>query len=407
MGALALLAILMGATSGIGGVLMGVSFVVIGAGAWAALTGRTWVGRVGRKAGGVLAGVGFGLLLTGAVVGAATSSVPTEAREEPTVTATPATSPKEASSPAPAVVVGPETSPSPSPSSSPSPSPTPTTPEPAVPEVVESEPTTALAALALLEVRPRDAKTGYDRDLFGYRAVDLDRNGCDTRNDILGRDLTGVVFKPGTRDCVVMSGVLFDPYTANAVVFERGDGGNLVQIDHVVAMSDAWQKGAQHLDEDALHGLGNDPLNLLAVYARANSQKGDGDAATWLPANKAFRCAYVARQVAVKYAYGLWLAQAEKNAIERVLGGCPEEPLPTALTVPDVPTPSETIAPEPKPEPTPTPTAEPSPTPTSAPENVYYKNCTEARAAGVTPLYRGDPGYAKHLDRDGDGVACE
>jgi len=181
MGALGLLAILMGASSGIGGVMMGLSFVVIGAGAWAALTGRTWLGRVGRKAGGVMAGVGFGLLLTGAVVGAATAPVPTEAREEPTITATPVASSKETTTPAPAVVVEAEASPSPSPSSSPSPSPTPTAPAPVEPAVVESEPTTALAALALLEVRPRDPKTGYDRDLFGYRAVDLDRNGCDTR----------------------------------------------------------------------------------------------------------------------------------------------------------------------------------------------------------------------------------
>jgi len=286
------------------------------------------------------------------------------------------------------------------PSSSPSPSPT--AHEPLAPEVVDSEPTTALAALALLEVRPRDPKTGYDRDLFGYRAVDLDRNGCDTRNDILGRDLREAVFKPGTRDFVVLSGVLFDPYTASAVTFDRGDGGNLVQIDHVVALGDAWQKGAQRLDEDTLRALGNDPLNLLAVYARANSQKGDGDAATWLPSNKAFRCAYVARQVAVKHAYGLWVAPAEKDAIERILRACPDEPLPVAATVPDVPQPSETIAPEPPaPTPSPTPTAEPEP------DDVYYKNCTAAREAGVTPIYEGQPGYGRHLDRDGDGVACE
>lgn len=177
-------------------------------------------------------------------------------------------------------------------------------------------------------MRPRDPKTGYDRDLFAYRSVDLDRNGCDTRNDILRRDLRDVVLKPGTHGCVVLSGVLHDPFTGDAIVFERGDSANLVQIDHVVALSDAWQKGAQHLAEAALHGIGNDPLNLLAVYGPANQQKGDGDAATWLPRNKSFRCAYVARQVAVKHAYGLWVVQPEKDAIERVLAGCPHEPLP-------------------------------------------------------------------------------
>ena len=75
----------------------------------------------------------------------------------------------------------------------------------------------------------------------------------------------------------------------------------------------------------------NDPLNLAAVGRATNRAKSDGDAATWLPPNKRFRCAYVARQVAVKAAYGLWVTDAERDAIARVLSSCPAEPLPPAL----------------------------------------------------------------------------
>jgi hypothetical protein len=96
-----------------------------------------------------------------------------------------------------------------------------------------------------------------------------------------------------------------------------------VQIDHVVALSDAWQKGAQKLSLATRTALANDPLNLLAVKGRLNSQKGDGDAATWLPPLKSYRCAYVARQVAVKAKYSLWVTVAEKAAIKGILDKCP------------------------------------------------------------------------------------
>ena len=101
-----------------------------------------------------------------------------------------------------------------------------------------------------------------------------------------------------------------------------------MQIDHVVALSDSWQKGAQQWDAATREAFANDPLNLLAVDGPLNQQKGDGDTATWLPPNKAFRCAYVARQVGVKYTYGLWVTQAEQDAMVRVLSTCPTEPLP-------------------------------------------------------------------------------
>lgn len=129
--------------------------------------------------------------------------------------------------------------------------------------------------------------------------------------------------------CIVESGVLHDPYTNSIINFLRGVGtSNAVQIDHVVALSDAWQKGAQKLSSSARYALYNDPLNLLAVDGPTNGQKSDSDAASWLPPNKSYRCSYVARQVAVKQKYSLWVTAAEKEAIKRVLAKCPKQKLP-------------------------------------------------------------------------------
>jgi len=129
--------------------------------------------------------------------------------------------------------------------------------------------------------------------------------------------------------CQVTSGRLDDPYTAKTIAFTRGASTSAdVQIDHVVALSDAWQKGAQQLSAERREELANDPLELLAVDGPANQQKSDGDAATWLPANKPFRCQYVARQIAVKKKYGLWVTQAEKDTMLRVLSVCPGQLLP-------------------------------------------------------------------------------
>jgi Protein of unknown function (DUF1524) len=175
---------------------------------------------------------------------------------------------------------------------------------------------TALAALAKLAVKGRAPKTGYDRAQFGSGWASSD--GCDTRERILSRDLRRTV---GT-SCHMQSGLLADPYTATSIAFVRG-GASEVDIDHVVALGDAWQKGAQQWTYAKRVRFANDPLNLLAVDASANRQKGDGDAATWLPANKAFRCAYVARQVSVKLKYALAVTAAERDAMRRVLGRCP------------------------------------------------------------------------------------
>ena len=190
---------------------------------------------------------------------------------------------------------------------------------------------TATSLLETLPVKGRAPMTGYDRDRFGPDWPDVDGNGCDTRTDILVRDL---VERRMAGRCYVRSGVLLpDPYTGRGLTYVRGR--SVVDIDHVVALGNAWVTGAQQLPRRVRIALANDPLNLLAVSASANRQKGDGDAATWLPSNKRFRCAYVARQVAVKAKYRLWVTRAEREAIVRVLGVCPGQRVPADGTLPD------------------------------------------------------------------------
>ena len=181
----------------------------------------------------------------------------------------------------------------------------------------------ARVALAALKVKGRAPLTGYDRAAFGPDWQDVDRNGCDTRNDVLRRDLTAVTLKPGTGGCLVLAGTLADPYSGRKMVFERGAlASATVQIDHVVALADAWQKGAQGWPAAVREAFANDPANLLAVNGDLNQQKGAGDAATWLPPHKPFRCRYVIRQIRAKAAYGLWVTAAERDAIARELGRC-------------------------------------------------------------------------------------
>ena len=195
---------------------------------------------------------------------------------------------------------------------------------------LEASTKTAVAVLETLAVKGRAPKTGYERSQFGPTWSDVDRNGCDTRNDVLYRDLTSKTFKSGTQNCVVLTGILSDPYSGEKISFVRGVGSSMdVQIDHVVALSNAWQTGAFKLSYDKRLALANDPMNLLAVKGRLNSQKGDGDAATWLPPRKDIRCAYVAQQIVVKAKYQLWVTSAEKAAMVALLAKCPGFKAPT------------------------------------------------------------------------------
>lgn len=174
----------------------------------------------------------------------------------------------------------------------------------------------ALAVLPSIPAKGRAPKTGYTRELFGPVWKDVDRNGCDTRND-----LSDIQIKPGTRDCVVLSGHLADPYTGEGVDFQRG-GPSEVDIDHLVPLSDAWQKGAQGWDQDKRERLANDPANLAASSASANRSKGDSDLATWLPPNRAHWCTYTAEIVHVNASYGLWMTPAEHERAEQILTDC-------------------------------------------------------------------------------------
>jgi hypothetical protein len=185
---------------------------------------------------------------------------------------------------------------------------------------------TAREQLKQLEVRGWDRTSDFKRSQFGKAwsddvNVEFGHNGCNTRDDILRRDLKNLGVRRGT--CYAQSGTLIDPYSGVSIDFTRGpDTSNAVEIDHVVALADAWYKGARSWDPQRRLDFANDPRNLLAVSPKANFDKAFRDAASWLPPNEAFRCDFVARQIEVKTAYGLWLAAKEKKAMEAVLKRC-------------------------------------------------------------------------------------
>ena len=316
-----------------------------------------------------------------------TTGGPAATRAQPAPEASPTTAPRTSSSRSPAA--------KPSTPAAPVKSPAPTV-----------RPGTAVTTLAMIAVKGRAPRTGYDRARFGQAWADVDRNGCDTRNDILRRDLRQLVLKAGTRGCLVLRGSLHDPYTGTTISFVRGQSTSAaVQIDHVVALSDAWQKGAQNWTSQKRTAFANDPLNLLAVDGPTNQRKSDGDAATWLPPRKATRCSYVARQVAVKRRYGLWVTSAERAAILRVLDSCPGQGLPGAGTIALGGGRVEAAS-----TPTPVRTAQaPSVTPSaSSSTDPRFGTCREANAAGYGPYRRGvDAEYDWYQDRDHDGLVCE
>lgn len=321
IGAGGLIVIAIGGASdggGLGGALSLASVYIGITAVWHMIRGRSWVTPLipaSRKQAIIGIPVALAVMTTGGLL------LPPQA----TTAAEPASNATTASASAP-------DTPSVTPSRTPSVTPTPT---PSLTSAKAGQ-DTALAILATLPVKGRAPKTGYDRALFGQAWADTDHNGCDTRNDILQRDLEGETFKDGTKECVILTGTLHDPYTGRDIAFKRGQTtSSEIQIDNVVALSDAWQKGAQQIGDEQRRRLANDPLNLLAVDGPTNQQKSDGDAATWLPANKPFRCQYVARQVAVKHDYRLWVTQAEHDAIAGILASCKGQKIPAAAS-PDV-----------------------------------------------------------------------
>jgi hypothetical protein len=257
-------------------------------------------------------------------------------------------------------------------------------------------PGTALGALATLPVRTAASMSGYSRAQFGAAWSDNNaepdgHNGCDTRNDILRRDLVDLVVKAGTSGCTVASGVLHDPYGGTAISFVRGADSAVIQIDHVVALGDAWTTGAATMTATERIDLSEDPLELLAASGKLNDEKGDADAAGWLPPDRASDCSYVARQVAVKAKWHLWVTASERAAMVRVLDTCPSQRLPA-----DGATPLAAAAPTARTTPTarPTPTTRPTPRPTAtavapkpSPTAAYVHPgafCSPASAHGYT-----------------------
>ena len=181
----------------------------------------------------------------------------------------------------------------------------------------------AHAALDSLDLISTDSGPVYDRAAFGQAWADENLNGCDTRNDILARDLSTPILEPGTGECTVNSGQLTDRYTGATIDFVRGKGtSGLVQIDHVVALSDAWRSGASSWDGPTRQRFANDPANLIAVDGPANQKKSSLNASQWVPPNKEFRCHFAVVQVRVKAAYSLGVTEAEASALRALLGGC-------------------------------------------------------------------------------------
>jgi Protein of unknown function (DUF1524) len=186
--------------------------------------------------------------------------------------------------------------------------------------------TRAVKLLAALPIEPPASMAGYSRERFGSPWDDIDDNGCDTRNDILRLDLRHVRFAADST-CVIARGALNDPYTGRRITFVRGVGtSSAVQIDHVVALADAWRTGASKWTAARRLRYANDPSVLLAVDGPENEAKGDDDASEWLPDNPRFACAYVATQIAIKTEYGLWVTPAEDDAMAATLADCGVHP---------------------------------------------------------------------------------
>ncbi len=181
----------------------------------------------------------------------------------------------------------------------------------------------ALAQLATLDVVSGHSDARYERARFGQAWADVDRNGCDTRNDTLGRDLLNPAFKAGTHDCKVLSGLLIDPYDGTKVDFVSGwNTSVMVQIDHVVALAWAWRHGAEHWTDAERTAFANDPINLAAASEAMNQEKSDSGPGEWLPPVPELRCTYVERFVGVAHSYDLGIDQADKAAAQAVLEGC-------------------------------------------------------------------------------------
>ena len=184
----------------------------------------------------------------------------------------------------------------------------------------DSEAARQLRELTVRESVDDPAAPAYDREAFGQRWADTDHNGCDTRNDILARDLKTISDRRNT--CVITAGQLADPYSGKWIDFRKKEASK-VQIDHVVALENAWQSGAYNLTQEDREALANDPDNLLAVNGHDNMAKGSKSADQWMPPNTAYACTYASKQVQIKNRYALTVTTPEKQALADALATCP------------------------------------------------------------------------------------
>lgn len=204
-----------------------------------------------------------------------------------------------------------------------SPTPSVTLPVDVDPTLTPAPPAATTASLNSLAVAPPADGGDYRRtDQFGRAWLDVDNNGCDTRNDILNRDLVSITFKYAGDTCIVQTGTLHDPYLGKTIGFERGDRSTDVQIDHIIPLKYAWIHGAQTWTQDKRVALANDPINLLAVDGPTNSSKGAKGPENWMPLNAAFTCQYATDFINVTAKYSLSITSADKRALAAALSRC-------------------------------------------------------------------------------------
>lgn len=327
-------------------------------------------------------------------------------RSGPTPSTTPDPTPPAVAQPTPQATASqqpipvtpiPETTPNVTPSTPPSPTPVVTSSPAATTQAAAGASAALMAALDSLAVKGRAPKTGYSREEFGAAWADVDQNGCNTRDDVLADTLIDPVV---ASDCNVTDGTLRDPYTDVTIGLNDPAG---VDVDHMVALSDAWQKGAQSWTPAKRVAFANDPLNLQPTLSGVNRSKGDSDVASWLPPNASYRCAFVARIIAVKQKYGLWVTSGEKAAMVRVLSRCNGLVLPGPGTAPTEAPDAVVSAAVPLPV-----VSVPTPAPDGGGLDPQFRTCKAAKSAGFGPYRSGiDPEYEWYRDADSDGIVCE
>ena len=261
----------------------------------------------------------------------------------------------------------------------------------------------ATTALASLPVKGWAPMTGYSRGLFGITWFDTDHNGCSQRDDALWR--ASLQRGVRTNGCTVTSATVTDVYTNHVVHFVRGGlYSQGLDIDHVVALGNAWATGAQYESATIRLKIATDPLNLLAVDPSQNRKKSDSNAASWLPPVASYRCSYVARQIAVKKKYGLWVVPPEKAAMQRILKTCPLRRIPLG----GLPYPTVAERRPVKPSITTTTISHSTTSLAGGALDPRFATCAAAKAAGYGPYVQGrDPEYAWYRDGNHNGVNCE